>query len=127
MPPRKYPALLQDVRLGVEALLSPDPTPDAQRLRSDWILRSAIERQLLIIGEALARIRREHPKELAHFPDGSAIIGMRNILCHAYEIVEVEQLAAVLENDLDPLHQQVLGALAQESPGGGSHHEDRAT
>ena len=117
MPPRRYPSLLLDIRLSVEALLSLDPPPDAERLRTDWVQRSAVERQLLIIGEALARIRRDPPEKLLNFPEAPAVIGMRNILSHADETVEVEQLATVLQDDLEPLHQQVLEALAHESAG----------
>lgn len=55
---------------------------------SDDMLTSAIERKFEIIGEALNRIKRTHPRDLKVISDWPAIIGFRNILAHAYDHVE---------------------------------------
>lgn len=56
--------------------------------RDDDMLSSAVERKFEIIGEALGRVRRKHPENLAGVSDWTAIIGFRNILAHTYDHVE---------------------------------------
>ena len=52
------------------------------------MLSAAIERKFEIIGEALARIRRQRPDDLRLIGEWPAIIGFRNLLAHAYDHVE---------------------------------------
>jgi uncharacterized protein with HEPN domain len=47
-------------------------------------LRDSVERCIEIIGEAVRQATHYHPELVALFPDAHAIIGMRNILSHAY-------------------------------------------
>jgi uncharacterized protein with HEPN domain len=54
----------------------------------DEMLSAAIERKFEIIGESLARIRRERPSDLVSSGEWPAIIGFRNILAHAYDHIE---------------------------------------
>ncbi|WP_221583427.1 DUF86 domain-containing protein [Microbacterium sp. G2-8] len=54
----------------------------------DALVRSAVERQLEIAGEALKRLRDLDPEMAAGIPDSSRIIGMRNILAHGYAVVD---------------------------------------
>lgn len=54
----------------------------------DDMLAAAVERKFEIIGEALSRLRRKHPENLAHVTDWPAIIGFRNVLAHTYDHVE---------------------------------------
>mgnify|MGYP000966580103 CR=1 FL=1 len=50
----------------------------------DTMRRSAVERQLEILGEALNRVRRSDPEVSARIPEIAQIIGMRNIIVHEY-------------------------------------------
>ena len=52
--------------------------------KSDEVLRSAIERQLIILGEALSRFRQLEPELAGQIPDLKRAVGMRNVLVHAY-------------------------------------------
>lgn len=56
--------------------------------QNDALLRSGVERQLLIVGEALSRLRQIDPTTAAHIPDLPRAIGLRNILAHAYADVD---------------------------------------
>jgi len=51
---------------------------------ADPMLRSAVERQLMIVGEALNRLRKIEPELLASITDSRKIIAFRNILVHGY-------------------------------------------
>lgn len=50
--------------------------------------RSAVERQLEIIGEALNSVRKVDPTTAARIPELVRIIGLRNILAHGYAVVD---------------------------------------
>lgn len=57
---------------------------------SDLVVRSAVERQLEILGEALNRLRRDDPDTAARVHDLDRIIGMRNVLAHQYGDIDYE-------------------------------------
>lgn len=57
---------------------------------SDLIVRSAVERQLEVLGEALKRLRRDDAPTSARVPGVDKIIGMRNIIAHEYGHIDYE-------------------------------------
>lgn len=61
---------------------------DFERYANDEMLQSAVERQFLIIGEAMARLGREEPETFAQIRDASSIVGFRNVLVHGYDAVD---------------------------------------
>jgi uncharacterized protein with HEPN domain len=52
------------------------------------LLRSAVERQFLIVGEAMTRLLKTDPSLEAAITDARKIIRFRNILVHGYDVVE---------------------------------------
>jgi uncharacterized protein with HEPN domain len=70
---------------------------------NDLMMRSAAERQLEIIGEALNNIIKIDPTIKNSITDTRKIINFRNILIHAYSIVSNEVVWGVLEHDLPRL------------------------
>jgi uncharacterized protein with HEPN domain len=67
------------------------------------LLRSAVERQLTIVGEALNRLIKIEPGMASAITDTRQIIAFRNILVHGYDIVRSEVVWGILENDLSSL------------------------
>ena len=65
------------------------------RFKADFILQRAVERDLEIIGEAIRKILEIDPD----FPISSAgnIIGLRNIIAHAYDSVEAELIWGIIQ------------------------------
>ena len=57
---------------------------------TDRQLRSAVERQFMIVGEALYQLSKIHPGLAKEAPEARDIINFRHILVHAYERVEDE-------------------------------------
>jgi uncharacterized protein with HEPN domain len=54
----------------------------------DRLLRSAIDREFEVVGEALNRLRRDDATVAARIPDLAEIVGFRNVLIHGYDIVD---------------------------------------
>ncbi|MBV9750319.1 MAG: DUF86 domain-containing protein [Acetobacteraceae bacterium] len=81
---------------------------------SDEMVRSAVERQFEIIGEALAGLRRVDPSLAASIPNLPRIVAFRNVLIHGYATVDDRLVWGVVEGDLPRL----LALLARLLDGG---------
>ena len=73
----------------------------------DRLLRSAVERNFEIIGEALKRIDKTDPATAARIPEHTAIISFRNVLIHDYDYVEHSRVWKIIETDVPRLRAQV--------------------
>jgi uncharacterized protein with HEPN domain len=76
--------------------------------RDDRALQLIIERELEIIGEALARLRRDHPNLAEEIHDVHKVVGLRNVLAHGYDVLEHEILWDIVENKLPILKADIL-------------------
>ncbi len=84
-------------------------------LLSDRMLRSAVERNLEILGEAA---RHVSPDTRARHPDipWPSIIGLRNIIAHEYGEIRYEKLWGICENRLPGLIQLLEDAGVENLP-----------
>lgn len=57
---------------------------DFENYSNDALLRSAVERQLEIAGEALNQLGKVDPDLAARIPELRSIVGFRNVLVHRY-------------------------------------------
>jgi uncharacterized protein with HEPN domain len=78
---------------------------------ADALLRSAVERQFEIIGEALAQLARRDPTRAAQVPDYRQVIALRNVLIHGYADVDDELVWALLTTRLPSLQAAVRQRL----------------
>ena len=78
----------------------------------DLKTKSAIERQLGIIGEAVKRIKDIDAQALIAFH--SDIIGFRNILIHNYDGIDDAIVWSIIKQDLAKLKEEVAGKLNNE-------------
>jgi len=83
---------------------------------SDLLLRSAIERQLEILGEALNRLRRFDAETAARVPELDKVIGMRNIIAHEYGHIDYEIVWRAATTSV-PVLVPVLASLVDEARG----------
>lgn len=79
-------------------------------LEQDKMLQDAIVRRLEIVGEAARRLSDDARDELSHIR-WSQIIGMRNIMIHEYDRVDLDFLWQVATNDLPQLARQLAPHL----------------
>lgn len=82
------PGLLWDARDAANRIATFIEGLDEDSYARDALRRSAVERQLEIIGEALNNLRKNDPATAAEIPNLNRIIGLRNILAHAYAVVD---------------------------------------
>lgn len=82
-------------------------------LDDDIVLRSAVERQFEIVGEALAQLARLDAALAARIPDLGEIVAFRNILIHGYALIDRARVWRVVEQDL-PALRKVLTELLDE-------------
>lgn len=78
----------------------------------DRLLRSAIDREFEIVGEALNRLRRDGPAVAERIPGLAEIIGFRNVLIHAYDIVDRDAVWKAITVEIPVLVASVSGLLA---------------
>jgi uncharacterized protein with HEPN domain len=81
---------------------------------ADALLRSAVERQFEIIGEALRLAIRDDPALAGQVTHSGRIIAFRNRLIHGYAAVLNDVVWGILETDLPTLRREVATLLAGE-------------
>src|SRR5688500_6887766 len=64
------------------------------------MLRSAVERQFEIVGEALNQLYKIEPTLAESIPDFRRIVAFRNILIHGYATIRNETVWGVVQSDL---------------------------
>jgi uncharacterized protein with HEPN domain len=79
----------------------------------DPLLRSGVERQFEIVGEALSRMLQLSPDLLPRVTDARRIVAFRNRLIHGYASVSNEVVWGVVEGNL-PVLQREIQALLEE-------------
>lgn len=72
---------------------------------SDVILQRAIERDLEIIGEAVRKLLEIKPG--IEISSSKKIIGLRNIISHAYDSIEPELIWGIIQRDIPKLSVEI--------------------
>ncbi len=83
---------------------------------ADVKTRSAVERQLEIVGEAIGQMLKSFPEMQQDFPEAPRIIAFRNYLIHGYSSVSNEVVWGIVEVNLPGLASRVEALLAAELP-----------
>lgn len=85
---------------------------------ADIMLRSAVDRQFGIVGEALSRLGRLDPAIAAKVPDFADIVGFRNVLVHGYASIDDNLVWISATTKTGPLIEALTRLLdsAAESP-----------
>ena len=83
-----------------------------EAFREDVMVRSAVERQLEIVGEALAQLAKVDPLSSAKLPDLPRIVAFRNILVHGYAGIDYDTVWRLIQEKLPELLTNLKALLA---------------
>ena len=83
---------------------------------SDLLLRSGVEREFIIVGEALMRASKIESDQLVSITGLREIIGFRNLLVHGYAVIEDNVVWDVALVNLPILLRDVQTLLATADP-----------
>ena len=83
--------------------------------QKDPLLRSGVERQFEIIGEALNQAIQHNPSLAVLISNSSMIISFRNRLIHGYATISDEVVWGVLETNLPVLTREVTNLLEKKN------------
>ena len=105
---------LYDIATAAEAIRGFTQGRTLRDYQNDLMLRSACERQLEIIGEAMTRLRDRHPDIFGSITESHAIVALRNRLIHRYESVDAKIVWDVITRklvDLEHVARQLLDQI----------------
>lgn len=100
----KYILDIQSVIQEIETIKT-KANNNFKSFQSDIILQRAIERDLEIIGEAIRKIIEIDPA--IEITSAKNIIGLRNIISHAYDSVEPEMIWGIIQNNIPILAEEI--------------------
>jgi uncharacterized protein with HEPN domain len=83
---------------------------------NDELLRSAVERQFEIIGEALARLAKLDHAEASSVPEVRQIIAFRNQIIHGYDLIDEAIVWGIVVRKLPELLAHVRSKMSDQSP-----------
>lgn len=105
---KKY---LYDIQQAASRIADFTSGKQLEDYRSDAMLRSAVERQFEIIGEALAQLAKLDATIVARISEQRRIIAFRNILIHGYAEVDDRLVWDIVQAKLPVLRREIEAML----------------
>ncbi len=121
----KCPKWLSDMREACELIQGATRGKTLADYENDRLLRSAVERNFEIIGEALNRIDKTDAETAGRIPEHEAIISFRNVLIHGYDYVDHSRVWCIVEKDVPKLRERVDLLLQEAVPPPSVQKEER--
>jgi uncharacterized protein with HEPN domain len=108
---RKY---LYDVQEAADLVSQFTAGKDFADYQQNPMLRLAIERAFMIIGEALAQLARVDANLASRISDFRNIVGFRNLLTHAYAQIDDRIVWGIVRSKLPALIREVAELMSEE-------------
>jgi uncharacterized protein with HEPN domain len=89
-----------------------DPGKTFADFDRDVVLRSAVERQFEIVGEALSQLARLDKSMAERIPEHRAVIAFRTLLIHGYAVIDRARVWRIVQDDLPRLRAALNELLA---------------
>jgi uncharacterized protein with HEPN domain len=107
-------ALLFDIRKAARLIQGFTAGRSFEDYTTDPMLRSAVERQFEIIGEALRKLSTIDSATVSQIDEYRKIVAFRNVLIHGYAVVLDDLVWGIVETKLLPLLVTVERLLSDE-------------
>lgn len=114
--PRDARAYLADVVDACEAIAAAVAAMDLEGYTGDRLVRSSVEREFIIIGEALAALSRTAEDIFPRITQARRIIDFRNLLTHEYPTVDDAIVWAIIGRDVPVLRRECKELLQRQTP-----------
>ncbi len=75
------------------------------------MVKAAVERKFLVIGEAITKLKKEHPEILKQITDHEKIIRFRNVLVHGYDMIDDTTVWSAIKDSMPTLQREVQRIL----------------
>jgi uncharacterized protein with HEPN domain len=107
MPPKEILKYLLDIESVIDELekVVSLNSRDYEKFSSNFMAVRTVERDLEIIGEAVRKIKELDP--LLEISSSKQIIGLRNMIVHAYDSIDPTALWRILLKDLPVLKKEI--------------------
>ena len=126
-PDRDPEMYLRDINEAAEAIVAYTADTTFEDYERTRLLRSAVEREFTIIGEAVRQLARHSAGTVESISDYQKIIGFRIVLTHDYRSVENDIVWDTIQTDIPQLIRQtraLLDAFGEAQAGSGGDDAD---
>ncbi len=100
--PQRDPSHLTDILQAAQQIQNFLQGVDKERFDGSALIQSAVIRQIEIIGEASKRLSEPFRAANSHIP-WRQIAGMRDLLIHAYDHVDIDEVWNAAQSDIPSL------------------------
>jgi uncharacterized protein with HEPN domain len=114
--PRDARAYLADVIESCDAITVAIRGLDLAGYQGNRLVRSSVEREFIIIGEAAAALARIAPKTFDAITRARRIVDFRNQLTHAYPTVDDALVWAIVTHDVPVLRRECAALIQRAAP-----------
>jgi uncharacterized protein with HEPN domain len=108
--PRSAETYLREIQRATTYLIGHTQGLDFAAYSKDETLMFAVERNFIIIGEAMACLRRDHPQVIANL-ESKPVVRFRNFIIHEYWSVDHREVWSTLNTKVAPLQKLVVETL----------------
>jgi uncharacterized protein with HEPN domain len=96
-------AFLFDIQEAIEAIHAAVEGVNLAQYQQSRLIRSAVEREFILIGEALVCLSRLDPELFARIEEAPQVIAFRNRLTHEYVAIDNRLVWGVIQSFSGPL------------------------
>ncbi len=118
--PRSPLAYLADISAACEAIEGFLGEANLETYAASAVVRSAVERQPILIGEAVASLLRLEPDLAERISDARRIVDFRNQLAHDYAAVSDAVVWATATREVPLLRDECRALLTEREASGGA-------
>ena len=115
--PRDQRAYLVDIVESCAAILFAVRGLNVTTYQENRLVRSSVEREFIIIGEAMAALSRSAPEMFASITHARRIVDFRDQLTHEYPTVDSALVWAIIVKDVSVLSQECATLLPRTGTG----------
>jgi len=114
--PRDARAYLADIIESCDAITVAVRGLDLAGYEGNRLVRSSVEREFIIIGEAAAALGRVAPEAFDAITRARRIVDFRNQLTHEYPTVDDAVVWAIAEHDVPVLRRECASLMQRVAP-----------